>query len=158
MFLKQVMSRYFSSSHNSSQSFNNFINLFLTCSSIRLSILIFLLFLKKYAGTQQGMENSRMYNEMVVLKLVESMTKMITNPPDVFRNEILTHFRERGESMCNRIKSWMDMSTATNPTTAQQPEFSLVPASRGFCLKLVGLLENFRNKLDAMNQLILLPP
>lgn len=97
-----------------------------------------------------------MYNEMVVLKLIESMTKIITNPPEVFRDEIIKHFRERGESMCKRIKSWMDMSTAANIRTeiAQEPpEFSLVPASRGFCLKLVGLLENFRNKLEAMNQL-----
>lgn len=109
-------------------------------------------------GTQQGIENSRMYNEMVVLKLVESMTKVIANPPEVFRDEIIKHFRDRGEKMCNRIKNWMDMSTvATMPTNAQQPDFSLVPASRGFCLKLVGLLENFRNKLEAMNQL-LLPP
>lgn len=102
-----------------------------------------------------------MYNEMVVLKLVESMTKVVTSPPEVFRDEIMRHFRERGESMCNRIQSWMDMSTADVETIdddAQQPEFSLVPASRGFCLKLVGLLENFRNKLGAMNQLQLLPP
>ncbi len=98
-----------------------------------------------------------MYNEMVVLKLVESMTKIIANPPEVFRDEIIKHFRERGERMCSRIKSWMDMSTAVADIQAQQPEFSLVPASRGFCLKLVGLLENFRNKLEAMNQL-LLPP
>lgn len=98
-----------------------------------------------------------MYNEMVVLKLVESMTKVVTNPPEVFRDEIVKHFRERGESMCNRIQSWMDMSTAEVETNAQQPEFSLVPASRGFCLKLVGLLENFRNKLEAMDQ-PLLPP
>ncbi|KAG4067201.1 hypothetical protein HA402_000192 [Bradysia odoriphaga] len=113
---------------------------------------------EKQRGTQQGIENSRMYNEMVVLKLVESMTKVIANPPEVFRDEIIKHFRERGEKMCNRIKNWMDMSTtATVSTNAQQPDFSLVPASRGFCLKLVGLLENFRNKLEAMNQL-LLPP
>lgn len=92
-----------------------------------------------------------MYNEMVVLKLVESMTKVIANPPEVFRDEIVKHFRARGESMCNRIKSWMDMSTATVQTTdAQQPDFSLVPASRGFCLKLVGLLDKFRSKIEAM--------
>lgn len=109
------------------------------------------------AGTQQGLENSRMYNEMVVLKLVESMTKIVINPPEVFRDEIIKHFREHGESMCTRIKSWMDMSTANVQTNAQHPEFSLVPASRGFCLKLVGLIENFRNKLDAMNQLVLPP-
>lgn len=95
-----------------------------------------------------------MYNEMVVLKLVESMTKMMTNPPDVFYDEVMRHFCERGETMCDRIKGWMDMSTGNVQTNAKEPEFSLVPASRGFCLKLVGLLENFRYKLEALNQLL----
>lgn len=40
------------------------------------------------SGTQQGNENSRMYNEMVLLKLVQSMTKMVLNPPEPFRREI----------------------------------------------------------------------
>lgn len=101
-----------------------------------------------------------MYNEMVVLKLVESMTKIVSNPPEVFHDEIVNHFRERGESMCQRIKNWMDMSTTaadiqTNgqqPVLDEYPEFSLA-ASRGFCLKLVGLLENFRNSLATINQL-----
>ncbi|KAJ6622674.1 (E3-independent) E2 ubiquitin-conjugating enzyme [Pseudolycoriella hygida] len=106
---------------------------------------------EKQRGTQQGIENSRMYNEMVVLKLVESMTKIATNPPEVFRDEIIKYLRERGEVMCNRIKGWMDLSTDHVQTNSQQPEFSLVPASRGFCLKLVGLLDDFRNKLEAMN-------
>lgn len=119
-----------------------------------------------------------MYNEMVILKLVQSMSKMISNPSEVFREQIERHFCECGESMYRRIKSWMDASNEfnernknnalTSGSTANGdsntkcdeeekkrplPEFSLVPASRGFCLTLVGLLENFCNKLDTLRRM-----
>ncbi len=63
-----------------------------------------------FPGTQQGKENSRMYNEMVVLKLVQSMTKLISSPPEVFSDVIHDHFRRNGEKFFNRIKSWMKLS------------------------------------------------
>lgn len=47
---------------------------------------------ERQKGTQQGRENSRMYNEMVVLKLIQAMAKVIQAPPDIFRNEIIHHF------------------------------------------------------------------
>lgn len=125
-----------------------------------------------FSGSQQGNENSRMYNEMVILKLLQSMSKLITNPSEVFAEQITHHFLQHGQSMYDRIKGWMDMSTEYNdlitkmPEKSQAnpidiikeeisgtraiPEFSLVPASRGFCLTLAGLLENFRNKLNTM--------
>lgn len=51
-----------------------------------------------------------MYNEMVVLKLVQSMTKLITSPPEVFKDQIHEHFRQKGEKFYKRIKSWMELS------------------------------------------------
>ena len=48
---------------------------------------------EKQKGSQQGNENSRMYNEMAVLKLIQALTKLLLNPPSVFKDEILTHFR-----------------------------------------------------------------
>lgn len=63
-----------------------------------------------FTGTQQGKENSRMYNEMVVLKLVQSMTKLISSPPEVFKDQIHEHFRKNGEKFYQRIKSWMELS------------------------------------------------
>lgn len=51
-----------------------------------------------------------MYNEMVVLKLVQSMTKLIVSPPEVFEDQIHEHFRRTGKSFYNRIKSWMELS------------------------------------------------
>ncbi|XP_058812642.1 (E3-independent) E2 ubiquitin-conjugating enzyme [Topomyia yanbarensis] len=136
---------------------------------------------EKQRGSQQGGENSRMYNEMVLLKLVQSMSKLIVNPPEIFSEQILAHFRERGRKMFLRIKSWMDLSNEANkaastgtpaliasktpvqsssvPTVSTAsppdvlialPEFPLIPASRGFCLTLVGLLENFQKTLDSV--------
>lgn len=51
-----------------------------------------------------------MYNEMVVLKLVQSMTKLIASPPEVFKDQIHEHFRKSGENFHSRIKSWMELS------------------------------------------------
>lgn len=63
-----------------------------------------------FLGTQQGKENSRMYNEMVVLKLVQSMTKLICAPPEVFAETIHDHFCQNGDKFYERIKSWMRLS------------------------------------------------
>lgn len=47
---------------------------------------------------------------MVVLKLVQSMTKLIASPPEVFKDQIHEHFRQNGENFYKRIKSWMELS------------------------------------------------
>lgn len=51
-----------------------------------------------------------MYNEMVVLKLVQSMTQLISSPPEVFSDVIHDHFRLNGNKFYERIKSWMKLS------------------------------------------------
>lgn len=117
---------------------------------------------EKQRGTQQGTENSRMYNEMAIIKLVQAMTKLLTNPPLIFREQIIEHFKKNGLAMYNRIKSWMELSQeiAMTPEIEQQPllekndnapDFPLVPASRGFCLTVSGLLENFYKKLEILD-------
>lgn len=116
-----------------------------------------------------------MYNEMVVLKLVQSMTKLIASPPEVFKDQIYEHFRQNGEKFYKRIKSWMELSEIDSSqkdevTTSGEleclplkvlliktkilstektakPDFPLIPASKGFCLTLVSLLEGFYKKL-----------
>uniref|UniRef100_A0A0K8ULW2 Ubiquitin-conjugating enzyme E2 O n=1 Tax=Bactrocera latifrons TaxID=174628 RepID=A0A0K8ULW2_BACLA len=137
---------------------------------------------EKQKGTQQGSENSRMYNEMVIIKMVQSSTKLLQQPPELFRPEICEHWHQRGLSMYERIKGWMELSKATinnkneeataktateemrqpkqtntntvnaeaPTTTFVPPDFPLVPASRGFCLTLAGLLETFNSKLLAL--------
>jgi ubiquitin-conjugating enzyme E2 O len=48
---------------------------------------------ERQRGTQQGNENSAMYNEMAVLKLVQSMTKVIgQHENSIFKKEIREHF------------------------------------------------------------------
>lgn len=98
---------------------------------------------EKQKGTQQGNENSRMYNEMVLLKLVQSMTKLIMNPPEPFRTEVSQHMRENAEELCRRLEGWVAISN-NQDTDVPPPEFPLVPASRGFCLSLRSSLDAFR--------------
>lgn len=47
-----------------------------------------------------------MYNEMVLLKLVQSMSKMLTNPPEPFREEIIKHLRLHAAALCRRLIAW----------------------------------------------------
>lgn len=115
------------------------------------------LFIKQFfycpiSGTQQGKENSRMYNEMVLLKLVQSMTKMLMNPPEPFRAEILTHLRSSAGALCRRLEGLVALSRAAEAggaggAEAPPPDYPLVPASRGFCLTLRSSLESFRSAL-----------
>ncbi|KAK9500379.1 hypothetical protein O3M35_001657 [Rhynocoris fuscipes] len=127
---------------------------------------------EKQKGTQQGRENSRMYNEMVVLKLVQAMTKLVVNPPPLFREEINQHFKQHANKLYERLESWLDLSetynsthplSPTTPTTFKQlkdlhtdgvslPEFPLIPASKGFCITLRKTLTNFKNVLATQQQ------
>ncbi|RXG70171.1 (E3-independent) E2 ubiquitin-conjugating enzyme [Armadillidium vulgare] len=117
---------------------------------------------ERQKGTQQGRENSRMYNEMVVLKLVQAMAKVIQNPPVIFRDEILWHFNEKAFILVSQLEKWLLISenyntthpfSPTTPTTFRQiatqdnidlPEYPLIPASKGFCITLRKTLENFK--------------
>lgn len=100
-----------------------------------------------------------MYNEMVLLKLVQSMTKMLMNPPEPFREEILQHMRANAAPLCRRLEGLVALSTgaplppgseAPLPPGSEAPEapdYPLIPASRGFCLTLRSSLESFRAAL-----------
>ncbi|XP_077526737.1 (E3-independent) E2 ubiquitin-conjugating enzyme UBE2O isoform X2 [Haemaphysalis longicornis] len=124
-------------------------------------------------GSQQASENSRMYNEMVVLKLVQSMGRMIQNPPEVFKEEMEQHFKDNAARFVNRLESWLRLSDAwhksspdlpATPDTLKAfaekgefdasggcafPDFPLLPASRGFCLTLRKTLTAFKEILSA---------
>ena len=52
---------------------------------------------ERQKGTQQGLENSRMYNEMVVLKVVQSMTRLTMHPPEAFKDEVNQHLKENAQ-------------------------------------------------------------
>lgn len=65
---------------------------------------------EKQKGSQQGRENSRMYNEMVVLKLVQAQTKLLQNPPGIFKDVIIQHFHRHADAFVKRLEYWMDIS------------------------------------------------
>lgn len=91
--------------------------------------------------SQQGYENSRTYNELVILKLVQSMTEMLLSPPEVFKSEILAHFAESGVKMGERLGKYC---CDTDPL---KPDFSLLPVSKGLKLSLSSSLNTFQETL-----------
>ena len=116
---------------------------------------------EKQKGTQQGEENSRMYNEMAVLKLVTSMTRMVNNPAQPFASEMMEHMRVNAKKFMTRMALWRKISlehssVGTSPVSADQPasavempDFPLIPASKGFCLTLNKALTQFKETLLA---------
>ncbi|XP_034045229.1 (E3-independent) E2 ubiquitin-conjugating enzyme UBE2O [Thalassophryne amazonica] len=61
-------------------------------------------------GLQEGYENSRCYNEMALIKMVQSMTQLLQNPVEVFRQEIQEHFVSNGWRLIHRLEAWLDLN------------------------------------------------
>lgn len=59
-------------------------------------------------GLQEGYENSRCYNEMALIRVVQSMTQLVRRPPEVFAQEVRQHFRAGGWRLVRRIESWLE--------------------------------------------------
>lgn len=118
---------------------------------------------EKQRGTALADENSRLYNEMAVVKMVQSMAKMAANPPATFRDEIHAHIRNTSADYIARLQSWIDFSEyamseppeAENASQAasriQKPSFPLLPGSKGFCLSLRKALKNFQDVTASLN-------
>lgn len=81
---------------------------------------------EKQKGTQQGKENSRMYNEMVILKLVQSQTKLLQHPPSIFKDDIVGHFKKTAKQLMERLEVWMEISEGHNN---QHPLSPLTPTT-----------------------------
>ncbi|KAM3921318.1 (E3-independent) E2 ubiquitin-conjugating enzyme [Leptodactylus fuscus] len=62
-------------------------------------------------GLQEGYENSRCYNEMSLIRVVQSMTQMLRRPVEVFQQEILEHFQSNGWRLAHRIETWLETNT-----------------------------------------------
>ncbi|XP_051567990.1 (E3-independent) E2 ubiquitin-conjugating enzyme-like isoform X4 [Myxocyprinus asiaticus] len=63
-------------------------------------------------GLQEGYENSRCYNEMVLIKMVQSMTQLLLQPVEVFQQEIREHFACGGWRLVHRLESWLELEGA----------------------------------------------
>ncbi|XP_068607121.1 (E3-independent) E2 ubiquitin-conjugating enzyme UBE2O [Brachionichthys hirsutus] len=61
-------------------------------------------------GLQEGYENSRCYNEMALIKMVQSMTLLLQNPVDVFQQEIQKHFASSGWRLVHRLDAWLELN------------------------------------------------
>lgn len=106
-------------------------------------------------GTPEGLENSRLYNEMAVVKLVQSMNQMLANPPEAFASEIRDHIKITSGAFTSRLKEWIrisedftaDPSDLKKEEAARKSDFPLLPASKGFCLSLKKALADFEKTL-----------
>ncbi|XP_049576139.1 (E3-independent) E2 ubiquitin-conjugating enzyme UBE2O isoform X2 [Syngnathus scovelli] len=63
-------------------------------------------------GLQEGYENSRCYNEMALIKMVQSMTQLLQNPVEVFKQEIREHFVSNGWRLVHRLEIWLELHDA----------------------------------------------
>ncbi|XP_030064055.1 (E3-independent) E2 ubiquitin-conjugating enzyme isoform X1 [Microcaecilia unicolor] len=61
-------------------------------------------------GLQEGYENSRCYNEMALIRVLQSMMQLLRRPVEVFEEEIREHFHGCGWRLVNRINSWLETS------------------------------------------------
>ncbi|XP_032995297.1 (E3-independent) E2 ubiquitin-conjugating enzyme isoform X2 [Lacerta agilis] len=59
-------------------------------------------------GLQEGYENSRCYNEMALIRVVQSMMQLLRKPVEVFEQEIFEHFCCNGWRLVHRIESWVE--------------------------------------------------
>ena len=129
---------------------------------------------ERQKGTQQGKENSRMYNEMAVLKMVQSLCLLAQNPPVVFKDEIIAHLKDKSDRLISRLQSWLEISqyqnsqlsntdggkaveesinklSGTTPEkTAEVPEFPLLPGSKGFCISLRKAIKQLKEAVNEM--------
>ncbi|KAL8616917.1 hypothetical protein ACOMHN_041836 [Nucella lapillus] len=68
---------------------------------------------ERQRGHQIALENSRMYNEMALLKLVESLTTLCDRQPEPFEEEVRERLKSRGHRMIARLRKWVSLSEST---------------------------------------------
>ncbi|XP_040186030.1 (E3-independent) E2 ubiquitin-conjugating enzyme [Rana temporaria] len=62
-------------------------------------------------GLQEGYENSRCYNEMALIRVVQSMIQLLRRPVEVFQQEIMEHFQSNGWRLVHRIETWLETNS-----------------------------------------------
>lgn len=126
-------------------------------------------------GCREGYEKCRMYNETVVLKVIQSLGRIILDPPETFRAEVEQHVRDRAARFIARLEGWIALADAwdashpdTRPTqeelrafaekadrgssgTMAFPNYPLLPATKGFYLAVRRALVTFKDCLKQAN-------
>ncbi|XP_061582756.1 (E3-independent) E2 ubiquitin-conjugating enzyme UBE2O-like isoform X2 [Cololabis saira] len=72
-------------------------------------------------GLQEGYENSRCYNEMALIRMVQSMSTLLSSPVDVFRQEIRDHFSSSGWRFLHRLEAWLELHEAAERAAERAP-------------------------------------
>ncbi|XP_022179358.1 (E3-independent) E2 ubiquitin-conjugating enzyme UBE2O-like [Myzus persicae] len=110
-------------------------------------------------GQKLAKENSRVYNEMALIKVVQSMTNMlnminsdIKKNAGYFKEEILEHVKTHGPKLINTIENWIKMSEKELTEDEKLvPGYPLLPLSKGFCLSIIKALKDYKEVLISMN-------
>ena len=112
-----------------------------------------------------------MYNELAILKMTQSLNSIAKNPPFVFREEIMKHFKATSSDLLRRLDAWLQMSECQNglpananekstndaearelksiaKNTVMAPDFPLLPGSKGFCISLKKAITAFKATIN----------
>ncbi|XP_068448387.1 (E3-independent) E2 ubiquitin-conjugating enzyme UBE2O [Clinocottus analis] len=81
-------------------------------------------------GLQEGYENSRCYNEMALIKVVQSMTLLLQHPVEVFKQEIQEHFASNGWRLVHRLDAWLELNDGAERAQAAHVSSSRAQHSR----------------------------
>ncbi|XP_077970366.1 (E3-independent) E2 ubiquitin-conjugating enzyme UBE2O-like [Styela clava] len=126
-----------------------------------------------HRGTAEGMKNSRCYNEMVMLRLVQHMTAVVQNPPDAFEKEVNAFCTEHISQLLKRVRKLLDdvesSEMESDETIAAVSDvngvenndaqsgtsigFPLLPLSKGVMLSLKSRLIDLENAAKVMGHL-----
>eukprot|EP00794_Sanderia_malayensis_P009375 gene9375-10362_t len=117
---------------------------------------------EKHKGTVEGAENSRLYNEMVIIKLLQCIQNLINHPVDAFKDEIHEFKVKQLSKLLQRVESWMiafapdrfseekfkEEKESMRKDEFPKPGFPLLPLSYGFCLTLFRAWKSLSSLLD----------
>ncbi|XP_056441748.1 (E3-independent) E2 ubiquitin-conjugating enzyme UBE2O [Gadus chalcogrammus] len=81
-------------------------------------------------GLQEGYENSRCYNEMCLIKMVQSMTMLLQHPVEVFSQEIQEHFASSGWRLVHRLEAWLELHDGVERAPPSRASTRAAPHSR----------------------------
>jgi len=102
---------------------------------------------EKQRGSVEGLENSRLYNEMASIKMLQSIQNMLSRPPEIFKDEAMKHFKENLPRVIERYNSWLEITETGHKDI---PTYPLFPLSKGFRATVIRVLESLNKKLEKL--------
>uniref|UniRef100_A0A915K5A0 UBC core domain-containing protein n=1 Tax=Romanomermis culicivorax TaxID=13658 RepID=A0A915K5A0_ROMCU len=98
---------------------------------------------EKDKATKSGMSKSRDYNEMIILRSLESFRKVLQSPPDPFKVELANHIRKNIDRITKTLENYYRDSLSSIESDSSSLPFPLFPVTRGF----VTFVQNLANAL-----------